>query len=146
MRKSLAFVYCCVLSFYYLNFCSSFCHLAKANNYLAGNNNLLAFKELKIAVRQNPYNLTARYYLAGLIMKFKPLEALKLLREIENKSPHFLLTNYFKAIIYDNLGFYRQASEEIRKAERLYPLDEIIQREKKDIIERNKRRKINYER
>jgi len=103
--------------------------------YLSQNQEPKAFKELQIAVKQNPFNIIAKYYYAGLLAYHKdPIQAIRIYEQIEIRHPYFLLINYQKSLIYKELKLYRLAYEEILKAERLYPLDEVIQAEKKNYI------------
>ncbi len=130
MKKLLGIIICLYLSYLSFNLYQSYCHLYKAITYLNQNDTPKAIKELRIASRQCPYNIISRYYLAGLLAQSDPIQALRLYEEVESKNPNFLLTNYYKSLIYHDLKLYNQAYREICKAERLYPLNDIIQQEK----------------
>ena len=94
---------------------------------------------MKIATKQSQFNIISRYYLAGLYTyRQDPISALWLYKEIERKHPYFILINYQKAMIYDKLKLYNLAYMEWIKAERLYPLDKIIQEGKNKYTLRRK--------
>lgn len=131
MKKSIVFALCVFLSLWAWGIYQSYRHLYNAVSYLNSNDTPNAIRELRIANRQCPWQIIGRYYEAGLMVKSDPVQALRLYEEVETKHPYFLLTNYFKSLIYKDLRLYDQAYREICKAERLYPLDEVIQKEKK---------------
>ncbi len=139
MKKSLVFALCVFLSLWSWGIYQSYKHLYNAVSYLNSNDTPNAIRELRIANRQCPWQIISLYYLAGVTAKSDPVEALRLYEQVQSKNPNFLLTNYYKSLIYHDLGLYNQAYVEICKAERLYPLNEIIQQEKQKYkIERRK--------
>ncbi len=130
MKKLLLIIGCVSLSIWSFNLYRSHCHLYTAISYLNANDVPKAVKELKQSISQCPWQIIGRYYEAGLLAQSDPIQALRLYEEVESKHGYFLLTNYYKSLIYHDLELYNQAYREICKAERLYPLDDIIQQEK----------------
>lgn len=132
MKKLSGFLLCCWLSVVFWQPYLSFKELYKAVGYINANDPDRAISALLRAKKLYYGNIIAKYYLAGISSNLGHYdEALRQYSEVERLNPHFLLANYFKSLNYKRSGRYKEAYLEICKAERLYPISEVIQAEKR---------------